>query len=115
MTQGNKNVKLVKVTDPRVNATNLAYYSPPNDDPKFHWWAKTIADRRNNPTGFAYVDPDGPQGDTIQSTVTDPLTHASTYLMDGFGRPVSATNAKQQTTQLTWDADHNVTALKEHN
>src|SRR5690606_20768438 len=30
MTQGNKNVKLVQVTDPRGNATQLGYYSPPD-------------------------------------------------------------------------------------
>jgi len=54
-TQGNKNVKLVKVTDPRGNATDLAYYSPPADDPRFHWWAKTIRDRLGNSTGFAYA------------------------------------------------------------
>ncbi|TDD27271.1 hypothetical protein E1287_34925 [Actinomadura sp. KC06] len=33
-TQGNKNVKLVKVTDPRGHATDLAYYDTPQDDPK---------------------------------------------------------------------------------
>jgi RHS repeat-associated protein len=114
-TQGNKNVKLVKVTDPRGNPTNLAYNDPPVDDPHFHWWAKTITDRRLGQTGIAYTDPDGPQGATIQTTVTDPLTHASTYVLDGFGRPTLATNAKQQTTQLTWDADHNVIRLQENN
>jgi RHS repeat-associated protein len=115
MTQGNKNVKLVKVTDPRGNPTRLAYNDPPVDDPHFHWWAKTITDRRNGQTQIAYLDPDGPQGSTIQTTVTDPLTHASTYVLDGFGRPTRATNAKQQVTQLTWDADHNVTRLQENN
>jgi RHS repeat-associated protein len=115
MTQGNKNVKLVKVTDPRGHATNLTYNDPPVDDPQFHWWAKQITDRRQGQTQFAYLDPDGPQGQTIQTTVTDALQHASTYLLDGFGRPTRATNAKQQVTQLGWDADHNVTRLQENN
>lgn len=45
-TQGNKNVKLVTVTDPRGNGTDLAYYAPQNgDDPKYHWWTKTLTDR----------------------------------------------------------------------
>jgi RHS repeat-associated protein len=114
-TQGNKNVKLVKVTDPRSNATNLAYYSPPNDDPKFHWWAKTITDRRSNSTGFAYVDPDGPQGSVMETTVTDPEQHATFFRTDGFGRPVLTRDAKQQETALTWDGDHNVTRLQEAN
>jgi RHS repeat-associated protein len=115
MTQGNNNVKLVKVTDPRGNPTQLAYNDPPGDDPQFHWWLKTITDRRGGQTGIAYTDPDGPQGTTLQTVVTDPLTHASTYVLDGFGRPTSATNATQQVTQLGWDADHNVTRLQEDN
>jgi hypothetical protein len=115
MTQGNKNVKLVKVTDPRGKATNLAYYSPPNDDPKFHWWAKTVTGRRGNPTGFAYVDPDGPQGSVMETTVTDAEQHATFYRTDGFGRPVLTRDAKQQETSLVWDADHNVTRLQEAN
>jgi RHS repeat-associated protein len=115
MTQGNKNVKLVKVTDPRGNPTSLVYNDPPVDDPQFHWWLKQITDRRGGQTGIAYLDPDGPQGSTLQTTVTDPLTHASVYVLDGFGRPTQATNAKQQVTQLGWDADHNVIRLQEDN
>jgi RHS repeat-associated protein len=115
MTQGNRNVKLVKITDPRGNPTSLAYYDPPGDDPQFHWWAKTITDRRSGQTGIAYTDPDGPQGQTLRTVVTDALTHASTYVTDGFGRPTSATNAKSQVTLLGWDADHNVIRLEENN
>jgi RHS repeat-associated protein len=115
-TQGNKNVKLVKVTDPRGHDTSLDYYYPQNgDDPEFHWDLKTITDRLNGTTGFAYTDPDGPQGSTIQTVVTDPETHTSTYLMDGLGRPTQTTNAKNQVTKLGWDTDHNVTSLQEDN
>jgi RHS repeat-associated protein len=114
-TQGNKNVKLVKVTDPRGNNTRLDYMSPPADDPKFHWRAKTITDRLGNPTSFAYVDPDGPQGDVIHTTVTDPEQHTTFYRTDAFGRPDLIRDAKQQETLLTWDADHNVTRLEEDN
>ncbi|GII56068.1 hypothetical protein Pth03_44570 [Planotetraspora thailandica] len=112
-TQGNKNVKLVKVTDPRGHETQLAYYQPPNDDPKFHWWNKTITDRLGGLTQFAYTDPDGTAGSQIQTVVTDAESHASTYLMDGFGRPIQTTNAKNQTTTLHWDADNNVDRLQE--
>jgi hypothetical protein len=45
MTQGNKNVKLVSVTDPRIHTTNLAYYTAPQD-PKFKWSLNTLTDRR---------------------------------------------------------------------
>lgn len=71
MTQGNKNVKLVAVTDPRGNTTDLAYYDLPEDDPKFHWWAKRVTDRVDAPTSVEYEDPDGPQGSQIRANVTD--------------------------------------------
>jgi RHS repeat-associated protein len=115
MTQGNKNVKLVRVTDPRGNATNLAYYSPPADDPKFNWSTKSITDRLGGVLGYAYTDPDGTAGQAIQTVVTDPENHASTYLMDGRGRPTQTTNAKNQTTKLAWDTDNNAIRLEEPN
>jgi RHS repeat-associated protein len=115
MTQGNKNVKLVRVTDPRGNPTLLDYYSRPEDDPKFKWQLKTITDRLGHSTTFGYTDPDGPQGNTIHTAVLDAENHATLYQMDGFGRPTQATNAKNQTTRLDWDTDHNVVRLEEAN
>ena len=115
MTQGNKNVKLVKVTDPRGHATALAYYDLPTDDPKFHWWAKTVTDRNAGLTSFAYTDPDGTAGSQINTVVTDAENHATSYQIDGFGRPMQATNAKNQTTKLHFDADNNVDRLEENN
>ncbi|GAA4572708.1 hypothetical protein GCM10023176_36200 [Micromonospora coerulea] len=118
MTQGNKNVKLVKVTDPRGGATKLAYnYPQAGDDPQFHWTTKSYTDRLSdlNLTQFAYADPDGPQGQTINATVTDAENHATAYVMDGYGRPTQTTNAKNQVTKLEWDGDHNVTKLTENN
>ncbi|HEX6500295.1 MAG TPA: DNRLRE domain-containing protein [Micromonosporaceae bacterium] len=114
MTQGNKNVKLVKVTDPRGNSTSLAYYDPPAD-PQFHWWVDTITSRIGGVSTFAYTDPDGTSGSTIQTAVTDPENHTSTYTTDGYGRPTSMVNALNQTTSLGWDADNNVTQLTEDN
>jgi RHS repeat-associated protein len=114
-TQGNKNVKLVKVTDPRGNGTDLAYYAPQTgDDPKYHWWTKTITDRLQGATGFAYA------ANTVNTkftdtSVTDAETHATKYVMDDFGRPVQNTNAKSETTKMSWDADNNVTYLEEDN
>nr|WSY52321.1 DNRLRE domain-containing protein [Streptomyces sp. NBC_00886] len=114
-TQGNKNVKLVKATDPRGNTTQLAYYAPQTgDDPKYHWWTKTITDRLQGATGFAYA------ADTVNTkftdtTITDAETHATKYVTDDFGRPVQTTNAKSQATKMSWDADNNVTYLEEAN
>jgi YD repeat-containing protein len=115
MTQGNKNVKLVRVTDPRGHATTLDYYSRPEDDPKFKWSTKTYTDRLTNSTQFAYTDPDGQAGSQIQTVVTDAENHATTYLMDGFGRLTQSTNAESQVTKLAWDAENNVTRLEEAN
>ncbi|MFF3250744.1 DNRLRE domain-containing protein [Actinacidiphila glaucinigra] len=115
-TQGNKNVKLVAVTDPRGHATELDYYYPQTgDDPKFRWRAKTIKDRLGGDTVFDYTDPDGTAGSTIQTKVKDAGEHVTTYVTDGFGRPTQITNAKSQDTSLNWDADNNVTRLEEAN
>ncbi|MFP8959934.1 DNRLRE domain-containing protein [Streptomyces nanhaiensis] len=115
-TQGNKNVKLVKVTDPRGNATSFDYYDPSEgDDPKFHWAAQTITDRLGHNTGFVYTDPDGTAGSFIEARVTDAENHTTTQSLDGYGRAVSITNAKSETTKFGWDADNNVTRLEEAN
>ncbi|MEU4408617.1 DNRLRE domain-containing protein [Streptosporangium sp. NPDC023963] len=113
-TQGNKNVKLVKVEDPRGNTTALKYYEAPVD-PKDKWKVETLTDRLGGVTTFDYVDPDGPQGGVIHATVTDPLQHATKYVLDAYGRPESIVNAKNETTALAWDPDHNVVKLTEAN
>ncbi|MFF8842160.1 DNRLRE domain-containing protein [Streptomyces sp. NPDC015127] len=115
-TQGNKNVKLVKVTDPRGNTTSLDYYYPnEGDDPKFHWNTQTITDRLGGTTGFVYTDPDGTAGSVIDTRVTDAENNDTVHVMDGYGRPTRITNAKQESTKLAWDADNNVTRLEEPN
>ncbi|MDN3295931.1 DNRLRE domain-containing protein [Streptomyces ficellus] len=114
-TQGNKNVKLVKVTDPRGNPSNMAYYAPQaGDDPKYHWWTKTITDRLNGPTGFAYAV-NVTNTKFTDTKVTDAENHMSTYVTDDFGRPVQTINAKSQSSKMSWDADNNVTYLEENN
>ncbi|KPI07887.1 RHS repeat-associated core domain containing protein-containing protein [Actinobacteria bacterium OK006] len=114
-TQGNKNVKLVTATDPRGHDTKLAYYAPQTgDDPKYHWWTKTITDRLNGDTGFAYAA-DTANTKFTDATVTDAETHATKYVTDDFGRPVQTTDAKSQTSKMSWDADNNVTYLEEGN
>ncbi|MGA5026522.1 DNRLRE domain-containing protein [Streptomyces griseoincarnatus] len=114
-TQGNKNVKLVTVTDPRGNGTDLAYYAPQSgDDPKYHWWTKTVTDRLDGNTGFTYAANTATPKFT-DTTVTDAESHATKYVTDDYGRPVQTTNAKSQTTKMSWDADNNVTYLEEAN
>ncbi len=114
-TQGNKNVKLVTATDPRGHDTKLAYYAPQTgDDPKYHWWTKTLTDRLGGDTGFAYAA-DTANTKFTDTTVTDAETHATKYVTDDFGRPVQTTNAKSQNTKMSWDADNNVTYIEEDN
>ncbi|MFF4522464.1 golvesin C-terminal-like domain-containing protein [Streptomyces bluensis] len=114
-TQGNKNVKLVKATDPRGNGTQLTYYEPrTGDDPAYHWWTKTITDRLKGATGFTYAA-DATNAKFTDTTVTDAESQATTYVTDDFARPVRTTNAKSQTTKMSWDADNNVTYLEEAN
>ncbi|MEU3995162.1 DNRLRE domain-containing protein [Streptomyces fungicidicus] len=114
-TQGNKNVKLVTATDPRGNDTDLAYYAPQNgDDPKYHWWTKTVTDRLGGNTGFTYAANTANPKFT-DTTVTDAESHATKYVTDDYGRPVQTTNAKSQTTKMSWDADNNVTYMEEAN
>ncbi|MEU4446911.1 DNRLRE domain-containing protein [Actinosynnema sp. NPDC050801] len=113
-TQGNKNVKLVKVTDPRGNATDLSYYTAPID-PKDKWKVRTITDRGRGVSTFSYIDPDGTAGSTIEATTVDAQNKTTKYTMDGYGRPTKVVNAKDETTELTWDADNNVVAAKAPN
>ncbi|MGW6143469.1 DNRLRE domain-containing protein [Streptomyces sp. NPDC055140] len=114
-TQGNKNVKLVQVDDPRGKATKLDYFAPKTgDDPKYHWWTKTITDRLNGATGFGY-GVDAGNAKFTDTTVTDAESHATKYVTDDFGRPVQTTNAKSQISNMSWDADNNVTYLEEDN
>ncbi|MFW6695889.1 polymorphic toxin-type HINT domain-containing protein, partial [Streptomyces sp. MAR4 CNX-425] len=114
-TQGNKNVKLVAVEDPRQHTTNLDYYAPSEgDDPEYHWWTKQITDRRGNGTGFVYMDNAGTPEFT-DTRVTDAEGNVTDTTTDDFGRPVTTINAKNETTTLAWDADNNVTYLREHN
>lgn len=104
---GNKNVKLTKVTDPRGNATSVAY----DRDPEYRWSTKTLTDRLGGPTTFAYT----PAGSGRTTKVTDAENHSSTYVTDGQDRATTVTNAKSQTTKMTWDDDHNVTLIEENN
>ncbi|MQY15178.1 hypothetical protein SRB5_53560 [Streptomyces sp. RB5] len=114
-TQGNKNVKLVTATDPRGNPTRLTYNEPNDkDNPKYHWWTKTINDRLGHDTTFAYK-PDETNDEFTDTTVTDAQAHATNYVLDDFGRQRQVTNAKAETTTLNWDTDNNVTYLEEAN
>ncbi|MCM1966355.1 DNRLRE domain-containing protein [Streptomyces sp. G1] len=114
-TQGNKNVKLVKVTDPRGNATTMAYNAPQaGDDPKYHWWTKSITERLQGVTGFGYAV-DAGNSKFTDTRVTDAENHITDYVSDDFGRPVQTVNAKSETTKMSWDADNNVTYLEEAN
>ncbi|MEU8678890.1 RHS repeat-associated core domain-containing protein, partial [Streptomyces sp. NPDC048560] len=114
-TQGNKNVKLVRVVDPRGNGTSLAYNTPQaGDDPKFHWWTKSVTDRLNNASTYVY-QANTSNSKFIDAKVTDAEGRATNYVLDDFGRQVQVTNAKSETTKMNWDADNSVTYIEEAN
>ncbi|WP_454854034.1 golvesin C-terminal-like domain-containing protein [Promicromonospora soli] len=115
MTQGGKNIKLAKVTDPRGNPTSFDYYLPSEgDDPKDHWELQTITDRLGKNTGFDYV-PHATNDGWWNTSVLDAEGNTTAYVSDDFGRPRSVTNAKSETVSLTWDSDNNVRTLTEAN
>ncbi|MFR9780772.1 polymorphic toxin-type HINT domain-containing protein, partial [Micromonospora sp. MS34] len=100
----------------RGNPTSLVYnYPQAGDDPKLHWTTKSYTDRLGYLTQFDYVDPDGPQGNNIDATVTDAENHATQYQLDGYGRAYQITNANNEVTKTGWDDDHNVIRLEEAN
>ncbi|MGW6458219.1 DNRLRE domain-containing protein [Streptomyces sp. NPDC055078] len=113
--QSDRNVKLVRATDPRGKATGLAYHVPgAGTAPKNNWRTRTLTDRLQGATGFTYAanTADATHTDT---TVTDAENHASTYVTDGLGRGIRYTDAKSQVTTSAWDTDNNMTYLEEAN
>jgi len=135
-TQGNKNVKLVSVTDPRNNTTCLYYYPP---SASFKWSLQAVTSRRADPasstgavvacpatpatayeTQFAYTalaagaNPLLPNGG-VRTSVTDPLGHQVSDLTDTLGRPVQVTDPVGRDTTLAWDSDNNLTTRTENN
>ncbi|HEX9030339.1 MAG TPA: DNRLRE domain-containing protein, partial [Streptosporangiaceae bacterium] len=134
-TQGNKNVKMVSVTDPRNDTTCLYYYPP---SASFKWSLQAMTSRRADPassgamaacpatpasayeTQFAYTalaagaNPLLPNGG-VQTDVTDPLGHKTSYLTDTSQRPVQVTDPVGRNTTLTWDSDNNLSTRTENN
>ncbi|MFL6077091.1 MAG: polymorphic toxin-type HINT domain-containing protein [Mycobacteriales bacterium] len=105
--------KLVRVTDPLGHSTRIAYH-PDSDGELREHRAAAVTDRAGGVTGFDYAAADG-TGGGVRETVTDANGHASAFTVDGYGRPVSLTDARNATTQLAWDADNNVRRLQEAN
>src|SRR5690606_8802636 len=95
------------------NTTELTYYEAP-EDPKNKWKLKTLTDRLDGVTQFAYA-PNSENPSHTDATVTDALDRKTKYLIDDYGKPIQITNAKNETTKLAWDADFNVTRLEEPN
>jgi RHS repeat-associated protein len=90
--------QLARINDALGHGTQLTYADHR---------VRQLVDRRGNTTSFQYVD-----GTT---KTTDPNGHVATATIDGFGRPVKLTDAKNEVTELAWDDDNNVRLLKEHN
>ncbi|RJQ69559.1 hypothetical protein D5S17_30700 [Pseudonocardiaceae bacterium YIM PH 21723] len=103
--------RLVTVTDPRGAATSLQYW--------VEGWAldrlATVTDRRGAKTSFGYRDLTEAGIARVESAITDPNGNRGVTVLDGYGRAEKLVNAKNETTELAWDADNNVRVLKEAN
>ncbi|WP_211770932.1 golvesin C-terminal-like domain-containing protein [Kutzneria sp. CA-103260] len=108
------NPKLIRVNDPLGHGTQIKYFTDPSDQLRYGR-VQTLTDRSGAGTAFDYTATDPKSGTKLKQTITDPLGHASSLLLDGFGRMVSTTDAKNETTNLNWDADNNVIRLQEAN
>ncbi|MEU0880187.1 RHS repeat-associated core domain-containing protein [Lentzea sp. NPDC005914] len=106
--------KLVRINDALGRGTQVKYFEEPGDHFR-RYRVQELVDRRGHTTAFDYSDPDGRNGESVSSTVTDPNRNGTTFQLDGFGRPVKQTNAKGEVTDLAWDADNNVRLMREHN
>lgn len=109
------NAKLTTVTDPLGNTTRIGYFEGGLLDLLHKKRVQAITDRRGGRTTFDYADPDGVHGSTVDSVVTNPNGQRTDVRIDGYGRPVKLSNAKGETTELTWDADNNVVRMAEPN
>jgi RHS repeat-associated protein len=108
------NPKLVRVNDPLGHGTVIDYFTDSSDQLR-NSRVRSITDRSGATSDFDYSATDPKSGTALTETLIDPLGHTSTVTVDGFGRMVSATDAKAQTTRLNWDADNNVIRLQEAN
>lgn len=111
--------QLVAITDPRGNTSQIGYYNRADDPNASDSWGnvKTFTDRLGDATGYAYAEnaEDSEDSGQVDTTVTDAETNQTRYTLDDLARPVSLTNAKDETTTLAWDADHNVRYMREPN
>ncbi|MFD9718118.1 DNRLRE domain-containing protein [Streptomyces sp. NPDC059076] len=113
--QSDRNVKLIRATDPRGKNTALAYHEPgAGTVVKDNWRTKTLTDRLLGATGFTYAT-NAADATHTDTTVTDAQNRSSVVVTDASGRGIHHTNAKSQVTRSTWDTDNNVVLLEEDN
>ncbi|MBB5959673.1 RHS repeat-associated protein [Saccharothrix tamanrassetensis] len=108
------NAKLLSTVDPNGGTTRVDYFTDSGDALR-KWNVRTVTDRRGSASGLDYADPDGDRGSKVDSTLVDGNGHTTRTLIDGYGRTERLVNARNETTQLHWDADNNVVRLVENN
>jgi RHS repeat-associated protein len=104
--------KLVRVNDPLGHGTLIDYFTDSADHLR-DGRVRSITDRSGATSDFDYTASDPASGTALTESLVDPLGHTSTVTVDDFGRMVSTTDAKAETTRLNWDADNNVIRLQE--
>lgn len=104
----NQSTRLFSARDPKGHETVFDYFGPGSSN-LLRWKLHTLTDRASKTTTYAY-DPS-----TRQTTIIDPLGHNTVYGYDTDGKPTSVTNAKNETTSMSWNGDFMLAQVTEPN
>ncbi|MEV4315002.1 DNRLRE domain-containing protein [Actinocrispum sp. NPDC049592] len=101
-----QSTRVYSVRDPRGFETSFDYYSPSEDVSK-RWRLQTRANRNGQLTSFDY------DLNKRVTTVFAPEDRVSRYGFDSDGKPLSITNALNETTAVEWTPDFKVSRVTE--
>ncbi|MBD1372153.1 DNRLRE domain-containing protein [Hazenella sp. IB182357] len=95
--------QIIKVTDPLGHDKIFDYTASGDDALK----VEKVTNRSNETLSYTYQD------DLV--IITDPMGRQTKYKYNDLGKPLSITNAKDETIRFTYDANGNVTSRVEEN
>ncbi|HEX2294067.1 MAG TPA: Ig-like domain-containing protein [Actinomycetota bacterium] len=101
----NQSTRLYSVRDPRGHETTFSYLGSGAGTAR--WKLTSVKDRDGDTSTIQY--------DTVarKTTVTAPLSRATTYTFDTEGKVTSILNPKNETTTIGWTADRHVETVTE--
>ncbi|MDP2710879.1 MAG: Ig-like domain-containing protein, partial [Solirubrobacteraceae bacterium] len=107
---GSSDQQLRRIVDPLGHVTDIEYAAP---NPPTQLLAgggppvRSITDRREKKTSYEF----GFFPDATRTKVVDALERPTRYALDASGRPTEKVDARETSTTLTWDGNHNVEQL----